>query len=62
MNKAGEYPSPPPPPSPEQEWMPRILNNPDVEATKLLVLVGILESLSVVRRQSVMSYLNERFL
>ena len=61
-NGASEYPSPPPPPTPAQEWMPRILNNPDIEATKLLVLIGILESLGPTRRQSVMTYLNDRFL
>jgi hypothetical protein len=58
----GEYPDPPQPPTPQQEWMPRILNNPDIEATKLLVMVGILESMSTARRQSVLNYLTERYL
>lgn len=51
----------PKPPIPADTWMQQIIANPDVEGTKLLVLIGILDSLVPDRRTRIMQYLNERF-
>jgi hypothetical protein len=51
----------PTPPVPADTWMQQVIANPDVEGTKLLVMIGILDSLVPQRRSRVMQYLNERF-
>jgi hypothetical protein len=51
----------PPLPAQGADWVQRITENPDVEATKLLFIVGVIESFDLHRRGRIMRYLNERF-
>jgi len=51
----------PPPPAEGAEWVQRIISDPDTEMTKMLFIVGVLNSFDNHRRTRVMRYLNERF-
>jgi hypothetical protein len=51
----------PKPPIPADTWMQRIIANPDVEGTKILVMIGILDSFLPDRRKRIMQYLKDRF-
>ena len=58
MKSDNEFPEPP---NPGAEWMNRIIANPDVESTKMLFIVGVLNSFDPSRRQRILRYINERF-
>jgi hypothetical protein len=51
----------PPPPAQGAEWVQRIISDPDLEMTKMLFIVGVLNSFDPTRRMRVMRYLNERY-
>ena len=51
----------PTPPAPGADWVNKIIAQPDVESTKILFIVGVLNSFDPTRRKRVLNYIKERF-